>query len=392
MQFACPLLDAKGNATVAGVSHFQPLILAGARHLAAIMPKEPEGVNLASPREFVISEGIYAMRRLLIHAGCLCLVSAFAGSLRTPAALAQPALERLEQRIQAGQPAQNNIRPNPDPGYLGVVADDRDTVGQGVRLREVFAGSPAATGGLKTNDLIIGVNNQFVRRMEDLSSVLSKATVGTRVMFEVERDNQRLPIQVIMGARPGANERRFEQFGRIGAGLSATEVTLGAVTVPLTDGINRQLQIPVAQGALVQSVIENSPASQIGLQRLDVIVGVDDVPVADPGELSKVLEERAGKDVQLRYYRGRNLEQVPVRLSDPAPTPNPPGEAVPAQQGQVGIEPAEQGVHELPGPPPMLAKPHPDAARIAELERRIQMMEQRILELEQMLRENQQPK
>ncbi len=301
---------------------------------------------------------------------------------------AQPALDRLEQRIQAGQPAQPNIQARPEPGYLGVVADDRDTVGQGVRLREVFAGSPAATAGLTANDLVVGVNGQMVRRMEDLGRLLASGTVGSRYTFDVQRDGQRLNYRVTLGARPGPQERRFEQFGKIGDGISATEITLGAVTVPLTDAVNRQLQLPVQRGALVQSVMENSPAEDIGLKRLDVIVGVDDVPVGDPGELSKLLEERAGNDVQIRYYSGRSLQQKPVRLADPIPTPNPPAEAASVNQEQAPVA-------ELPvpnNPPPLLTRPHPDARRIAELEQRVEMLERKILELQQALPQNGQPR
>jgi membrane-associated protease RseP (regulator of RpoE activity) len=102
-----------------------------------------------------------------------------------------------------------------EPGYLGVVADDRQEKGAGVRVVELEAGGPAEQGGLKADDLITRINDTPVHDQSDMGPVLEKLTPGSKVKFVVDRSGQQQTVEVTLGKRPPAAQRRFEKFGAI---------------------------------------------------------------------------------------------------------------------------------------------------------------------------------
>jgi hypothetical protein len=138
---------------------------------------------------------------------------------------AQGALERLEKQIRqrVGQDQQTPPPPRPGlaqpaapapettpassvekrtPGYLGLMADDRQDRGRGVRVIEVYADGPAAKGGLKKQDLITSVSGVRTRQMSEMADVMNLYAVGEIVEFEVLRDNIPLKLKVTLGRRP----------------------------------------------------------------------------------------------------------------------------------------------------------------------------------------------
>ena len=82
---------------------------------------------------------------------------------------------------------------------------------------------------------------------------------------------------------------------------------------------NALLQLPERSGALVQTVVPDSPAQRAGLRRGDVVVGAGDTVVIDPQTLLAEVD-RAELDAPLALEVLRNGK--PLRLSvKPAPLP-----------------------------------------------------------------------
>ena len=102
-----------------------------------------------------------------------------------------------------------------EPGYLGVVADDRQEKGAGVRVVELEAGGPAERGGLKADDLITSINGAPVHGQSDMGPVLEQLRPGSKVKFVVDRSGQQQSVEITLGQRPPAGQRRYEKFGVI---------------------------------------------------------------------------------------------------------------------------------------------------------------------------------
>ena len=107
------------------------------------------------------------------------------------ASYGQPLVDRVIDRVQGevnGRlrpiPVEDGAITNPnqplvqdnEPGYLGIVADDRQEQGKGVRILDVVEGGPAAQGGLTKNDLITAIDTTPIRSMDEMARILSAYT------------------------------------------------------------------------------------------------------------------------------------------------------------------------------------------------------------------------
>lgn len=152
----------------------------------------------------------------------------------TPAtADAQQALENLEKQLTQPQPA--TVAQAEEPGYLGIIADDRDTQGRGVRLTDVLPSGPAAKAGLQVGDLINSIDGVQVRSLDDMAKVMAGRVVNEEVSFVATRGIEAVRVDVVLTKRPPPEERRFANFGRIGDPNTpvATPGTSGVVTTPV---------------------------------------------------------------------------------------------------------------------------------------------------------------
>jgi membrane-associated protease RseP (regulator of RpoE activity) len=150
---------------------------------------------------------------------CMLAGAALASGLLWPgAARAQTALERVESRLReqmqegAKAPAANPPQPQPPTaaapagarGWLGVVADDEQDRGRGVRVLEVAPEGPAAKAGFRAQDLITSVGGIRVRQMSELADMLEMYKPGDMVAFEVQRAGRSEKLQATLGQRPAA--------------------------------------------------------------------------------------------------------------------------------------------------------------------------------------------
>jgi hypothetical protein len=133
------------------------------------------------------------------------------------AAWSQSPLDRLENQIRsrAGEESQpappppppgiTSNPPAPDddaPGYLGLVADDKQDRGRGVRVLDVVPNGPADKAGIKKQDLITAVSGTRTRQLSEFSDLMSVYAAGESVEFEIVRDNKPLQLIATLAVRP----------------------------------------------------------------------------------------------------------------------------------------------------------------------------------------------
>ena len=69
------------------------------------------------------------------------------------------------------------------------------------------------------------------------------------------------------------------------------------------------------EGAVITQVEPGSPAQEVGLQTGDVIVAIDDEPVATAADVVETVQSgRPGQDMTITYHRGGGEQQVTVTL------------------------------------------------------------------------------
>ncbi len=76
------------------------------------------------------------------------------------------------------------------------------TAKNGVIVTQVTSGSPAARGGLRTQDVVMAIDNNQINQDNSLRSILFRYRVGDQVTLTVERGGQTLKMQITLVARP----------------------------------------------------------------------------------------------------------------------------------------------------------------------------------------------
>jgi S1-C subfamily serine protease len=100
--------------------------------------------------------------------------------------------------------------------------------------------------------------------------------------------------------------------------LELGQVQRGMLGIQITDvnaTIAEEMKLQVNQGVLINRVNTGSAAEQSGLQRGDVIIGIDGHRVSSVSELQEwVARNRPGKEIGVSYIRDGSQHEVKARL------------------------------------------------------------------------------
>lgn len=194
-------------------------------------------------------------------------------------------------------------------GWLGVSLSDPDrdimqamnlTGKRGAMATQIFLGSPADKGGIHPGDFITSLNGKEVRGMNQLTLMVGDLKPGERADFKIIRDGAERTIQVRIEER--SNEIAAEN----------SKLWPGVYVVPITDSIRESLKLDArVQGLYVGQVIARSPAAVVGLQRQDIITGVNGEKITDINSFYKVMREKAGREIWFDVQRGESALETP---------------------------------------------------------------------------------
>jgi len=139
---------------------------------------------------------------------------------------------------------------------------------RGALVTRVFAGSAAATAGLRPGDVIVAANGQRIDDPGALRNFEGLQPIGSVIALEVRRDGK--PLQL---------SARLREQARALAGTQLDPRLAGASFAELPE----RLRQAGASGVWVESVAAGSRAAQSGLQANDVVVAAsagefDDLP------------------------------------------------------------------------------------------------------------------
>ncbi|MGH9952340.1 MAG: trypsin-like peptidase domain-containing protein, partial [Nitrososphaeraceae archaeon] len=250
-----------------------------------------------------------------------------------------------------------------DHPYLGIAGTDLTSdISEGIGLpsnitggfliTQVTEGSPADQAGLRGGDvltsingrqielggdIITGVDNVPVRKIDDLISYLEREkSVGDTVNLTIFRDGKKQQIDVTLAARPserGEEEVQLQQRQR--QQQQAERPSLGITGINITPGIAQSMNLTnIRNGFLVVDVASGGPAdkadirggyrvaqfngSQIELGG-DVIIGIDNGDVQSIEDIQSYLNTKeVGESVELTIIRDDQQLRISVNLGLPS--------------------------------------------------------------------------
>jgi serine protease Do len=174
---------------------------------------------------------------------------------------------------------------------------------RGALVSRVEPGSPAEKAGIRTGDVILGVNGKELDQLSELPAAIAAIRPGTSVKLQVWRDRASRDIAVTVG------ELREDKVALGAPDAKPDPTKLGLALRELTPQERDQIK---ADGGLIVEDVQGA-AARAGIQRGDVILAVGDTPVKSVEQLEK-LTEKSGKTVALLIQRNDVRTYVPVQV------------------------------------------------------------------------------
>src|SRR5579885_2992415 len=138
-------------------------------------------------------------------------------------------------------------------------------------------------------------------RLRDLPITVAETPVGTEAAVQIRRNGQDMTLSLKVAEQPDNLQVASNEEG----GTAQRSSALGLRLESLTPDLRRELHVPAdVKGVAVRSISDSSPLANLDLQPGDVIVSVNQEPVATPGEaVTKLREGEAKKSLVLLLNR-----------------------------------------------------------------------------------------
>jgi len=180
---------------------------------------------------------------------------------------------------------------------------------EGALVADVTEGGPAAQAGVKRGDIIVELNGNKIEEMSDLPKLVAGYTPGTNTKLKVIRDGKEKALNIKLGELP---EQGTQLSSR--ASDEDTEQSLGIIVQDITPQIQDRLGLESPSGVVITNVNPNSPASESGLSRGDVILEVNKKQITNLDDYRKQIDAaEKGKSILFLIQHGPNTTYVPIQ-------------------------------------------------------------------------------
>jgi serine protease Do len=166
---------------------------------------------------------------------------------------------------------------------------------RGAVVGDVEKGSAAEKAGLRSGDVIVGIDATAIASASDLPKAIARRAPGTKTSVKFLRDKAERTVEVVLDEIP---TERAERPTSPKSPSAKTPTKFGIALGESRDGV------------VVERVEPGSKASEV-LRRGDVIVEVNKTPVANPQAAAKALES-AKAPVLAKVRRGNVTRWIAI--------------------------------------------------------------------------------
>jgi Do/DeqQ family serine protease len=165
----------------------------------------------------------------------------------------------------------------------------------GALVTQVMLGSPAEQAGIRSGDVIESINHATVMVPADVRNAIGLLRVGDTVDIELLRNGRSRHVQALIAQPPEAAAAAPVQPAEINPAFEGASLAESAG----------------GSGVVVRNVDSGSPAAAAGIRSDDVIVAVNQSPVAN---LQQLRDRTAGlATLVLEVHRGKSIVLIPVQ-------------------------------------------------------------------------------
>ncbi|CAK9884005.1 MAG: Periplasmic serine endoprotease DegP [Candidatus Erwinia impunctatus] len=168
-------------------------------------------------------------------------------------------------------------------GELGIVGTELNSelakamnvdAQRGAFVSQVLPKSSAEKAGVRAGDVVVSINGKQISSFAALRAEVGSLPVGTKLILGLIRDGKPLSISVELQQSSQAKV----DSGNIYTGIEGADLS--------------NVDTKEIKGVKVDSVKPGSAAARIGLKKDDIILGINQQPIANLGELRKILDSK----------------------------------------------------------------------------------------------------
>ncbi|MBS4016522.1 MAG: PDZ domain-containing protein [Candidatus Latescibacteria bacterium] len=231
------------------------------------------------------------------------------------------------------------LSPDDNRGFLGVYAQTEDA---GVVIEQVISESPAEKAGITKGMIITAVKGNKIKTREELIDLLKNTSPGDTVLVTVKSDGKEKSTKVVLDKAPKAESREIEiqakwddcihqdmktimgkheecqkHSMKMNMKMTPSDCKMHCPMMKMPEAPHLEVRgfIGIAteedKGKLVITrVIPESPAEKEGLKPGDIILQINDIAVAKPGQLVEVLKTTKPGDIAHLKINSAGLEKM----------------------------------------------------------------------------------
>jgi len=175
----------------------------------------------------------------------------------------------------------------------------------------VNPGEPADQAGLKAGDIIVSFDGKPVNEISDLPRIVATTVPGKSVEIKALRDGKEKTFFIKVGTKVDEEEAEAVPADETDG---TPDKRLGLSAQPITPEIAKRLGKKETDGVIISSVKPESPSSEAGLRRGDIVKEIDRKPIRSMNDYSKALTEAEKNEVVLFLVeRGGNTIYIIVK-------------------------------------------------------------------------------
>ncbi|VIO76073.1 Periplasmic pH-dependent serine endoprotease DegQ [Bradyrhizobium ivorense] len=150
----------------------------------------------------------------------------------------------------------------------------------GALVANVAPNSPAAKAGLKLSDLIVSIDGQTIDDPNAFDYRFATRPLGGTADIEVQRSGKPVKLAVPLETAPDTNRDEIV--------LTARSPFQGAKVANISPALADELHLDAgAEGVVVTDLADDGTAANVGFQKGDIILAVNNQKIARTGDLEK---------------------------------------------------------------------------------------------------------
>jgi Do/DeqQ family serine protease len=174
----------------------------------------------------------------------------------------------------------------------------------GALVASVVANSPAARAGMKLSDLIVTIDGQTVEDPNAFDYRFATRPIGGTAEVDVQRGGKTLKLNVPLESAPDS--------GRSEIVLTARSPFQGAKVANISPAVADELHLDAdTEGVVVTDLTDDGTAANVGFQKGDIIVAVNNQKISKTVDLDKATRD-ASRVWRITLVRGG--QQINVAL------------------------------------------------------------------------------